>query len=44
MEACLISNVSINWDDLVDWSFKLKGKNLQVIFCNLCLAAVVYHV
>jgi hypothetical protein len=44
MEACLISNVSINWDDLVDWSCKLKGKNLQVILCKLCLAAAVYHV
>jgi hypothetical protein len=44
MEACLISNPSIIWDDIVGWYYKLKGKELQVILCQLSLAAAVYHV
>jgi predicted mannosyl-3-phosphoglycerate phosphatase (HAD superfamily) len=46
METCLISNPSTNWDDIVDWYCKLKGKGLQVILCKLyvfgcnCLSCV----
>lgn len=43
MTLCLITNPCIEWDDVVNWSYKLKGQNLQVLLCRLCLAAVVYH-
>jgi hypothetical protein len=43
MTLCLITNPCIECDDVVNWSYKLKGRSLQVLLCKLCLAAVVYH-
>jgi hypothetical protein len=43
MTLCLITNPCIEWDDVVNWSYKLKGRSLQVLLCKLCLVAVVYH-
>jgi superfamily II helicase len=44
MAACLFSNPCVHWDDILEWSCKLKGKSLQKTLCKLCLAAAVYHI
>lgn len=44
MAACLFSNPWVHWDDILEWSCKLKGKSLQNTLCKLCLAAAVYHI
>jgi hypothetical protein len=44
MAACLIPNPNIDWDNIVEWMCKLRGKSLHVILCKLCLAATVYHI
>jgi hypothetical protein len=43
MALCLVQQPSTEWDDVVSWSCSLKGRNLQVLVCKLCLATAVYH-
>jgi hypothetical protein len=43
MSLCLIQNPCVEWNDIVNWFYKMEGCSLQVLICKLCLAAVVYH-
>jgi hypothetical protein len=43
MSLCLIQNPCVEWDHIVDWFCKMKGRSLQMLLYKLCLAEVVYH-
>jgi hypothetical protein len=44
MEACLISDPKLIWDDVSAWSSSAwKGKSFAATVCKLSLAANVYH-
>jgi hypothetical protein len=44
MEACLISDPKLIWDDVSAWSSSAwKGKSFAATVCKLSLAATVYH-